>query len=278
MLGFIHLQKTAGITVTWILRSSFGPRHLDLPPPKYLADPVLTARELKYWSRFYGTVKSFRGHSVVPYVDFDESFPEIQFFTFFREPVKRMASWFQFQVQQKKSGRLPDVTPENMLEKFQEWIQEESRHNWQTQRIAGEVDIDAAIRVIRDKDIFVGLVESFDESMLLLKGLVSSDLDIAYRRRNVATADTMAKTLVESEWARAQLVEANQADLQLYDYVTTELYPGYRRAYGSSLQDDLGVYRASSKDFNQTNVTLWKLKHLVSVMPRIYLRRQKVEK
>ena len=114
--------------------------------------------------------------------------------------------------------------------------------------------------------------------MLLLKGLVAQDLNIAYQRRNVAIADTLAKALLESEEARPLLTEANRADLELYEYVRTELYPGYRQEYGPSLQDDLAAYRGSAKGFDQVNMTLWRLKHLVAVMPLMYRQRQKAEK
>jgi hypothetical protein len=274
ILGFIHLQKTAGITVTWIMRSSFGSHHLDLPPARHFLDPVLTARELQHWGRFYGDLRSFRGHSVVPYTDVDVAYPQVRYFTLLRDPVKRMASWFQYQVQQKRSGRRSDVTPDNVLDEFETWIQQDFRHNWQTRRIAGRVDVDAAIKMIRDKEIFVGLVEQFDESMLLLKGLVSSDLNIGYSRRNVAVASTIAKTLLESERARQLLVEANDADLQLYEYAKAALYPSYRQEYGDQLQEDLQRYRASSQGFNYLNVTRSRLKYLLLVVPSLYLRRR----
>jgi hypothetical protein len=265
MLAFIHLQKAAGTSVAWILRSSFGPRHFDAPLPRYLTKPVFSGSDLRYWQRYYPRLESIAGHSVVPYNDLDEVCPNIKYFTLMREPVRRMASWYQYQVQQKRRGRSDSP--------FEDWIQKEFRHNWQTRRIAGTVDVDAAIQMIRNKGIFVGLVGSFDESMLLLKALVSDDLDIAYRRRNVARADTITENLLASDRARQMLIEANGADLELYDFVKSELYPSYRREYGASLKDDLAHYQTSPGRPNYLNVGLSRLKRMLLVVPLLYLRR-----
>jgi len=179
---------------------------------------------------------------------------------------RRMASWYQYQMQQKKGRRVGTT--------FDEWIEKDFRHNWQTRRIAGSVDLDAAIDMIHTKGIFVGLVEFFDESMLMLKALVAKDLNIAYkRRRNVARATTIAQSLLESERERQMLIDANQVDLQLYEYVRSELLPGYRQEYGATLAADLARNRASPGRPNYLNVNLARLKHYLLVRPLPHLRR-----
>jgi hypothetical protein len=74
--------------------------------------------------------------------------------------------------------------------------------------------------------MFVGLTERFDESMVLLRALVAPDLDIRYERANVAKSSRIAKELLSDPVTRQMIVEANQGDLELYEYVLRELYRG----------------------------------------------------
>ncbi|HSJ45326.1 MAG TPA: hypothetical protein VK923_11650 [Euzebyales bacterium] len=73
--------------------------------------------------------------------------------------------------------------------------------------------------------------------MLLLQALRAKDLDIAYRRVNVAQRNTIAAELLANERARRLLTEANQQDLQLYRYASEVWYPRLQREYGPALDD-----------------------------------------
>ena len=83
------------------------------------------------------------------------------------------------------------------------WIDEDWVRNAQTQRIAGVPDAHEAIRVIEEKEMFVGLTERFDESMVLLKALKADDLDISYAHVNVAKRNTVAAGLLYASVSRA---------------------------------------------------------------------------
>ena len=79
------------------------------------------------------------------------------------------------------------------------------------------------IRIIQAKNIFVGLAERFDEPIVLLKPLKANGLNISYRRVNVAQLNILVRSLPWTESTREMLVEANQADLELYKFVNQEL-------------------------------------------------------
>lgn len=246
MLAFVHIEKTAGTTVFWILRSTFGIRHCDAEPWHAQRTPIpFSPQDLRRLRRLYPRLESIRGHRVTAYAGLEDACPNIRYFTLLRDPLKRCASYYQY-VTQLHGNTLP----------FEDWIQTEFPRDMETKRLVGTDDPDAAIRMIQEKDIFVGLVERFDESLLLLKSLVAQDLNISYERMNVARDNAIARDLLASENTRQMLVEANQADLALYAYVQQELYPSYRREYGDRLDQDVASYQRDRGRFNRRNIAV----------------------
>ena len=268
MLVFIHINKTAGSTVRYILRSTFGINHCEVEPwHDPWTDPPFTAQDLLRLRKLYPRLQSIGGHRVKGYIDLQENGTEIKYFTFMRDPIKTCASRFQYNVQYRKKKDLV----------FEEWITKEWTRNHQTKMIAGEADVQKAVQIIRDKRIFVGLTERFDESMFLLKALRAGNLNISYAAVNVAKKNGIAEHLLSTESARQMLVEANQADLALYDHVKNELYPTFRQEYGPNLEADVSAYKEHQKrNFNTRNISLSRLKQYLIYKPLLYLHRKGV--
>ena len=268
MLVFIHINKTAGRTVRYILRSSFGLRHCEVEPwHAPWAGPPFSSHDLHRLRRFYPKLESIGGHRLRGNVDLQENGTEFRYFTFMRDPLKTCASRFQYNVQYRGKKNLV----------FEEWIQQDWPRNQQTKMIAGVADVAEAIRIIRTKQVFVGLTERFDESMVLLKALMASDLNISYKRVNVARSNTLAESLLSTEGTRQMLIEANQADLELYNFVSQELYPTYQQEYGPSLAEDVARYQQTrDTNFNYGNLTLSRLKQYIFYKPLLYLYRKGV--
>jgi hypothetical protein len=262
MLVFIHINKTGGNTVSHILRSSYGLRHCQVEP---WTGPPFSAHDLQRLRSLYPNLKSIAGHRIVGHVNLEENATKFRYFTFIRDPLKSCASRFQYKVQVSKKKNLV----------FEEWIQQDWTRNHQTKWIAGVADVAEAIRIIQDKNIFVGLAERFDESIVLLKALMAGDLNISYKSVNVARDNTLAKSLLASESTRQMLNEAQQMDLELYNFVRQELYPTYQREYGPSLEADVADYqRTRSNNFNYWNLTLCRLKHYMLYKPLLYLNQR----
>jgi hypothetical protein len=268
MLVFIHINKTGGRTVRYILRSSFGLRHCEVEPwHAPWTDPPISTDDLQRLRRVYPNLESIGGHRLRAYVDLQENGTEFKYFTFMREPLKTCASRFQYNVQYRGKKHLV----------FEKWIQRDWPRNHQTKMIAGVADVDEAIRILQAKHIFVGLTERFDESMVLLKALMADDLDISYRRVNAARSNTLAKSLLSTESTRQMLIEANQADLELYNFVRQEYYPSFQREYGPLLEAAVARYRQTrSNNFNYWNLTLSRLKQYLVYKPLLYLYRRGV--
>jgi hypothetical protein len=268
MLAFVHIHKTGGTTVWYILRSSFGPRHCELEPwdrwPSHLSkwQVPISADDLRRVRKLYPRLESIGGHCIQPHMDLEQACPEIKYFTLLRDPIKMRASMFQHGVQKHGEGKLV----------FEEWLQGEKSRNRQTKMIAGVPDVNKAIQIIREKGIFVGLTDRFDESMLLLQSLVASNLDIKYRRMRVTTQVSVAQSLLSSPETRQMLAEGHEQDIELYNYIQQELYPAYRREYGEGLEQDLAQYQASLAEYSHSQVEFSQISAKPSVFKLPLLR------
>ncbi|HEY6074485.1 MAG TPA: hypothetical protein VIV15_14120 [Anaerolineales bacterium] len=266
MLVFIHINKTAGSTVRYILRSTFGMNHCEVEPwHSRWGEPPFSSHDLQRLRKLYPHLESIAGHRVTGYVNLRENGTKFNYFTILRDPVRTCASRFQYNIQYRGKKDLV----------FEEWIQQDWTRNSQTRLIAGTADVDKAIRTIKEKGIFVALTERFDESMLLLKELVEPRLNISYQPVNKAASNTIAQELLANTNTHQMLVEANRLDQQLYDYAKREIYPAYQREYGVGLEADLADYQGNlSKDFNNRNLTLSRVKQYALYKPLLYLYRR----
>ena len=268
MLVFIHINKTAGSTVRYILRSTFGVDHCEVEPwHAQWSDPPFSSQDLQRLRKVYPNLASIAGHRVTGYIDLRENGTEFQYFSFMREPLKTCASRFQYNIQYRKKKDLV----------FEEWIQRDWTRNRQTKMFAGTAEVEKAIQTIKEKNIFIGLTERFDESVMLLKALKAKNLNISYQPVNVARKNSIAENLLSNANTRQMLIEANQADLELYDFVKNELYPSFQREYGPTLESDLANYRNNrDQDFNTRNITLSRMKQYLIYKPLLYLHRKGV--
>ena len=266
MLVFIHINKTAGSTVRYILRSTFGVNHCEAEPwHAPWIDPPFSSQDLQRLRKLYPHLKSIAGHRVTGYIDLQENGTEFKYFSFMRDPLKTCASRFQYNIQYRKKKDLV----------FEEWIQKDWPRNHQTKMFAGVTDVKKAIQIIKDKNIFVGLTERFDESMLLLKALIAKNLNISYQPVNVARKNSIAESLLSNENTKQMLIEANQADLELYDFVKKELYPAFQQEYGPNLETDVASYHNNrDKNFDSRNITLSRMKQYLIYRPALYLYRK----
>jgi hypothetical protein len=265
LLVFVHINKTAGTTLRYILRSSYGPRHCDVEPwHGAWSDPPFSSEDLQRVRKLYPRLASIAGHRISGHIDLEEAGTDLRYITFLREPIALCASRFQYQLDYRKKQNLV----------FEEWIEKDWVRDAQTQRIGGTTDPNDAIAVIHRKAMFVGLTERFDESMVLLRALRAPDLDIRYAPVNVARSSDVAKSLLADRGTREMIVDANQADLELYEHVTRDVYPAQERAYGDSLPGSVAAFREETrKGYDRRNLALYGLKQRVLLKPTIRLYR-----
>ena len=266
MIVFFHIEKTAGLTLHWILQSSFGLYHHNVVP--WASDKQLfSPKDLSLLLRYFPKTKSIAGHRISPSYNLEEVREDIQYFTFLRNPIRQTASHYQF-IFNKYGSKTPS---------FEDWIKNDWPRNMQTKRISGKADANTALQVIQEKNIFVGLQEQFDESVIMLNSFFNCSLNINYKKVNVAPNNKLAQKLLESESTLQLIHDANTEDLRLYEYVLQKLYPHQKKIYGPSLEGDLAHYKMTNYGFNRTNAVLSRLQRNLVYKPLLYLYRKGIK-
>lgn len=257
MLAFIHVAKTGGQTIETMMESTFGARHVaavewkkrpvgnpwdvDYVVPKYSREAF---RRLKNHCPF---MKSIGGHSIALWSGLHEEQPT-RYFSFLREPIKRGASHFQYHVRNDK----PCLD-------WDRWVEWKVHHNHQVKMFSPSADPDEALREIQRHNVFIGLTERFDESLVMLKRMIAPELNIAYTRTNTASDNRIANELIAAESSRQQLEEMYRNELPLYEWVANEYFPRLVKEYGPTLAADVEEFRRSKNRVSRLNI---KVNHL----------------
>ena len=117
-----------------------------------------------------------------------------------------------------------------------------------------------------------GLLESFDESLLIFNKLVfEGALNCSYSIKKSAKKNSIRKQLLDDSAAMAQIEKNNAEDIKLYDYITKVRYPIHQEAYGDALTSDLEDFTPNG--FNQTNIFLNRCYRNVVYKPSLKLHR-----
>ena len=242
IFGFPHVSKTGGTTILNVLRSSFGTAHCDVESWRGKHGNHLSPDGLGKLLKVYPHLKSINGHAFRPYENYESVCP-ISYFVMFREPVARCIS--EFQHQRDRRGR--DWS-------FDHYINRVGFNN-QTRFLCGQPDHKAAIKLIEGKNMVCGVLEKFDESLMIFNKLVfEGTLNCSYSIKKAAKKNDIRKQLLGDSKALTQIENNNAEDIKLYEYITKVRYPLHRKAYGDSLSGDLADFTPSG--FNKTNIFL----------------------
>ena len=231
-----------------MLRNSLGTGHCEIRTPyaRRPADPndrsvYVTGDDLRRVRRVYRDLRGIAGHNVRPYSDLDAACPDIRYFTFLRDPVKRWLSHYKNKAL--TYGR----------EDFDRWASAAWTHDFQTRTFAGEANAQKAIDLLSSRVRFVGLTEFFDESLLMLGRWLGEPgfrpeyrpvnrLEEKSRDRDAARAKADLGYLEEPA-VRERLREINALDQQVYDYALREHCARQRAAYDGDLASDVAALR-----------------------------------
>jgi hypothetical protein len=248
LYAFTHIDKTAGRTVRAVLRRSFGAGHCEIRTPyaRRPADPndrsvYVTGDDLYRVRRIYRHLRGIAGHNVKPYSDLHTACPDVRYFIFLRDPVKRYLSHYKNKALQYDRAD------------FDRWASLAPMQDFQTRTLAGEANAQRAIDLIGRRVGFVGLTDAFDESLLLLgRWLGDPDFRPEYRpvnrladksRARDATREQADLSYLDDPAVRARLLEMNALDQQVYDFAVREFFDRQRLAYGDTLAADVAALR-----------------------------------
>jgi len=228
MLVFAHIQKTAGKTVTALLRNHFGTRHCDLNhSPWSVSEP-----DLRWVRRLYPDLRSLAGHACMPFTVVGE-LPGARHFTFLRDAKSRALSAYQYGVHR---GR--------PMPPFCEWIVRQG--NAQTRALAGSHDVERAIAYLDETMGFVGLLDSFNESLVLWKRWLDiPDFDCRYVSRNTAPSNEVKRAILADPRCVEALEEHTRLDQQLVAHARDAIYALQRERFGPGLDAEVEAFESS---------------------------------
>lgn len=253
MYAFVHIEKTAGRTVRAILQRSFGAAHCEIRTPyARRVDETddhrvcVTGADLRRVRRIYRGLRGIAGHNVKPYSDLHVVFPDLRYFTFLRDPVKRYLSHFL-----NRAGAYA-------REDFERWAAATWTHDWQTRMIAGERNAQKAIDLLAGRVGFVGLTETFEESILMLgQWLGEPGFRPEYRpvnrmaekrgRREQARV-SVDMSYLETPEVRERLRAMNALDEQVCAFALRECHARQRKAYVGDLAADVAALRERNRE------------------------------
>lgn len=196
-----HIFKNAGTTIDWILHRNFPGRVLhiegDRPGARLTPDQIIGA------ARPHPNHQAITSHTC-PLPDCESLWAQFHF-TMLRDPIDRLYSMYRFERRRPEDGPMIQAAKERSFRGYCErWLEKPDPliGNWQTRcctpqkplsdghesrgRNRWDADLDAARSVI-STSVFVGTVEEFDESVLLLEANMREQgisFDAAYLRKN----------------------------------------------------------------------------------------------
>jgi len=228
---FVHVEKAGGISIHNMLHH-FLQGYIS---PRPLYGPYFDKKDLGVVNRLYpARICGVGGHRLRPGTEYFEN----QFaFSFVREPISRLLSHLNWQVN--KMGL--DHT-------FDSFIDNPYFQNFQTFRLTGTRDLEAAKKIIDSYYDFIGLVEHFDLSISKLSTeLFDNPTYLKYQKMNTTTSKDKSyrkKDLTEDQLQK--ILTLNAVDIAVYKYIRENFekrYPSSKNGYNvpeMDLQTPLG--------------------------------------
>lgn len=225
---FVHIQKTAGMTMQQALRRRFGPTLFQRALWRITKDPRLSGslrqamEARKMGDRFFAGHVGFGAHQFLPC-------PSL-YMTFVRSPVSRILSLYRYSRAAPNAYYHRQAMQYNLEDfVFKSGLME--LDNGQTRMLAGsdgdlfmnrrpvggvdEEILNRAKHNIRNNFFFVGLQERFNESFLLWARKIgwAAPSYLAVNRRTGARAE-----MEVSSGLVAKIADYNRYDCELYKY------------------------------------------------------------
>lgn len=240
---FLHIPKTAGTTFKQIIKRNYAQNEIFglNGDEKYQTDQKLNnlLPDKKDKIKFIGGHINFGMH---------ESFNDkhnFKYITFLRDPIQREISYYKYVLRTTRHVHHQEVIANKMT--LQDYITShlyKDLDNAQTKQIAGlhvglqskplhitDDILQKAKNNINDYFIFAGIIESFEEGLILLHKTLNWKFPLYYTSFNInPTKEEKIKT---SDKTIQLIIDQNQLDIQLYEYVKNsfmkeiELNKGY---------------------------------------------------
>lgn len=227
------MEKCGGITLHHLIQHNI-PGYVALRSWEYWSNKpgaFFTSTDLRRLRRILPFVRGIGGHTTRTYAGYEDVVgDDIRYITFLRDPVSRYLSHFNYQRQVMGIDWTLDA-----------FLADGRFDNYQTIRLAPDGNVQSAKRQI-DLMSFVGIVEEFNTSLLLLRSIVPELFStVCYERKNVGSTRRGGMGLDElSVEQRGRIVEKNADDMELYRHATKR-FDREKQSYRGDLDGDLAT-------------------------------------
>lgn len=253
-LLFLHIPKTAGSTLRYILRNNYG--RSDIFHFHNELFPNLSVFLLNHMSKYrsYRLVIGHFGYGLHKHIHQD-----YQYFTMLRNPVRRVISNY-YHIRRKKDHSLNRLVLKMTLEAYIQSPISAGAHNHQTRMLASpagyfgknsakDSPVSPSTLAIAKENLSsfaaFGLTERFEESLILYRKTFGWE-NINYRIQNVTSKrdEKIPEPLLKL------ITEKNPFDLELYSFAT-QLFEQRIAAYSGDFQTELQEFRLSNQTINK---------------------------
>lgn len=253
-LFFLHIPKTAGTTLNAVLDDNFEPSSVfDV----YTDDQREQLRRTTYAE--LAKYNLVRGHVfVADFADILDGPIPFNVFTFLRDPVERVVSEYHFLRTWPKSHIHSFLNDNDIsLSEYVTSDRPELRmrgRNAMVNSLSGvghpsiEAGMEAAWHHLKNRFLFFGILERFDESVLMLNRYLGLERCF-YERQNVRNRQARYPVTPEET---AIIQEHNKADIELYDRAWAE-FDRRVNIMGEAFQAELRLFRKVNERFQRVS-------------------------
>jgi len=235
---FVHIEKAGGITLHNILYTLLN---CYLTPNPNFGEQFTKQDLIKLFKVWPIKITGIGGHRLGAFLGYEGALnKEVFYLTFLREPIRRYMSHLNWQ----KNVMSIDWTAESFANDIY-------FNNFQCYRISGKRTFLDAKKIISQKYGFVGLLERYDQSLIILEKILGlRQFSLQYSKANQKEYGFRSIKYDElTPDIQTKIVHNNQEDIKLYRYVLDELYPRYEHSYGATLPSDLNKFLILNKTF-----------------------------
>ena len=242
IIAFSQVTRCGGVTANALLQSYFGLKHFDIFGE--ISNNLMTydEKDLLFDMKIHPFACSFAGH-FSSHLNIDNiskiNNKKVLFYTMLRNPIDRVFSKYRFQVNRY-----------NLPNDFNAWFKKYHIPNGMINHFVGSDNLELAKEILTHKYKAVGILEKFDESLLIFKKKLSLDgMNLKYKIKNDTIklkSDEQKK--IEDKY-REMVISSNVNDLKLYEYVLNTIWKAQVKDYNSDkLKSDL-IKEFSSKNY-----------------------------
>lgn len=217
IIAFSQVTRCGGVTINSLLRSYFGIKHFDLEGEFLNNQMIYNEKDLLFDMKIHPFARSFAGHfSSCLNIDNISKInnKNVLFYTMLRNPIDRVFSKYRFQVDRY-----------NLPNDFNTWYKKYYIPNGMVNHFAGSNNLELAKEILTHKYNAVGILEKFDESLLIFKKKLSLEgMNLQYKIKNdTEKLISYDHKKIENKY-RDLVISSNINDLKLYEFVLNTIW------------------------------------------------------